>query len=74
LDDLKKLRNDRDLRQEDIGLEITHHKAWVSQVERGKLKPTEDDMRNLAKVLNVDLRYKDSAVRIAHPDGSVTEE
>jgi transcriptional regulator with XRE-family HTH domain len=53
---LKKLRLEKGLSQEDLADECGLHRTYVSSVERGERNITVDNMEKLAIALGVDLK------------------
>lgn len=51
---IRLFRNLADLRQYEVADQIGRNQSWLSQVERGRAKPSESDLDNLAKVLGVE--------------------
>jgi len=51
---LRQLRQERDLSQEDLGLESGYHRTYISLLERGKKNPSLQTIFQLAKSLNVE--------------------
>jgi transcriptional regulator with XRE-family HTH domain len=50
---LQKLRKEKGLSQEDLGLESGYHRTYISLLERGKKSPSLKTIFQLAKALHV---------------------
>ena len=50
---LRRLREKAGLSQYDVAVALGRHQPWVSLVERGYVRPTDDDVRHLARLLDV---------------------
>lgn len=52
---LRKLREQKDLTQEELALQAGLNRAYIGYIERGERNPSTDTLAKLAKVLNVPL-------------------
>jgi transcriptional regulator with XRE-family HTH domain len=52
---IRRLRKERDLSQEELGLLAEIHPTWISHIESGRTNPAWGTVRRIAKVLEVRL-------------------
>jgi len=52
---IRRLRKQRQLSQEALGLEAGIHPTWISHIESGRINPTWGNVRRLARALQVSL-------------------
>lgn len=52
---IRRLRHERSLSQETLGLEANIHPTWISHIESGRVNPTWGNVRRIAAVLEVRL-------------------
>jgi len=55
-DNIRKYRINKDLSQEELGLEAGMHRAYIGQIERGDKNIGLKNLCKIAKTLNVDIR------------------
>jgi transcriptional regulator with XRE-family HTH domain len=53
---IKRLRTDRGLSQEEVGLRAEIHPTWISHIESGRNNPAWGSVRRIAAALDVSLR------------------
>jgi transcriptional regulator with XRE-family HTH domain len=52
---IKRLRTDRGLSQEEVGLRAEIHPTWISHIESGRNNPAWGSVRRIAAALDVSL-------------------
>lgn len=52
---IRRLRRERGLSQETLGLDADIHPTWISHIESGRVNPTWGNVRRMAAVLQVPL-------------------
>lgn len=67
---LKRLRNDKNLSQEELGFESGYHRTYISLLERGKKSPSIKTIFQLAKALDIKPSEIMEWLQTLYPDSS----
>lgn len=67
---IRRLRAERQLSQEELGLEAGIHPTWISHIESGRINPKWGNVQRIAEVLGV--RLSELAAMAEEMDRSVS--